>query len=96
MKPTKPKEELNDEIGILKSLFKLPDQNQVSLLSGLLLVLCVCVCVFVNVEVMQLIQPLSRLARTGTNSKLLLHTLSPLPGHEHSQARSMGMPGAFN
>lgn len=50
----------------------------------------------VNVEVMQLIQPLSRLARTGTNSKLLLHTLSPLPGHEHSQARSTGMPGAFN
>lgn len=41
---------------------------------------------------MQLIQPSNKMARAGTNSKLLLHTLSPLPGHEYSQAGSTGMP----
>uniref|UniRef100_A0A8I5R9N4 Uncharacterized protein n=1 Tax=Papio anubis TaxID=9555 RepID=A0A8I5R9N4_PAPAN len=39
-------------------------------------------------RVLQFIQPLMKLVRAGRNSKLFLHTLSPLPGHEHSQART--------
>ena len=35
---------------------------------------------------------INELARASTNSVLLLHTLSPLPGHGDSQARSTSMP----